>query len=675
MAINAMITDFPLLGDGFKSDTPCSASWITCSKTQDHVTELYLPKLNATIGTYQLTSSLAQFTVLTKITQNTGWFFPSSLWAQLTSLPLTKLYCFDSCINDLPAEWGTLLPPTLTLLYLSNLSYQLPASVFDSNINELSLPTLSPKVTLPDLEKENYKLNTLWITYNNEDGIPDSYLEFNNLTALTITTYGGGINYDRFDEFQHVSNLNINIDTKYSENVPQKFPLSIYRMANLTSLKISGDAYTAAKGTTFLDFTNNTKLSELTISRNPSLFATLTADIKIVNLPAVQGITLDFNNLVSFPINIFNYTRVSLSNNLISATLPTGNYTNFKLLTLKNNSIQGTVPRDACYTFGPPSVAQNNLTGDLPSCFTCSPTTIKQFFAPGNNFTNFNSSAAKIGCKTFKINPYTSTFPTIGGEMWVTGYDLGYGNIVPIGKVIDLRMIKANELLRIIVPSGTGVGLNTSYSFHDKQTNYTFTYGYIAPTISALTFDLPSIYINGSNFGEFSQVTNVTINNVEQVITSVNHTLVTINATAFTYVDETITVNVTVNGQSASSSELYLVADPVINKPFPDFYEAGNAVTLNGIHFGDSVKYINLTIGACACAPTFTNNTMIKCTLMPGCNGTNEQLSLVIDSRYFFTASNISFIPTTATTGPNSAASLQFSALFIAICAFIALFL
>ncbi|KAM9996685.1 hypothetical protein ACTFIZ_001631 [Dictyostelium cf. discoideum] len=173
----------------------------------------------------------------------------------------------------------------------------------------------------------------------------------------------------------------------------------------------------------------------------------LNGEIPIIPPPGCDFL-IGFGNFNVFPnFTLFTGGFSSLFSNF-PIDLPRYSGKN-KILSLGNNNLTGTIDESWCNVNL--YIANNKLTGEIPSCFTCyfSDPTSFSFFA-GNKFTNYNQS---IGCSEFAprfelVDISTKTFI-------VTGINIGFN---PNNWLLNSVGIPYNS-----EPISTGYGYNVSY--------------------------------------------------------------------------------------------------------------------------------------------------------------------------------------------------------------------
>ncbi|KAN0026524.1 hypothetical protein ACTFIV_007512 [Dictyostelium citrinum] len=137
-----------------------------------------------------------------------------------------------------------------------------------------------------------------------------------------------------------------------------------------------------------------------------------------------------------------------------------------QMITLASNNLFGEIDQSWCNTYL--NIYGNNLTGTIPTCFTCyfSDPTMYGFFS-GNNFNNYNQS---IGCPEFAprfelLDIGTMTFR-------VTGINIGY--------TPSYWILNSGQYPFKITPIRMGYEYNVSYSFaqlsNPKYFNILFTH-------------------------------------------------------------------------------------------------------------------------------------------------------------------------------------------------------
>ncbi|KAK5579008.1 hypothetical protein RB653_008684 [Dictyostelium firmibasis] len=111
----------------------------------------------------------------------------------------------------------------------------------------------------------------------------------------------------------------------------------------------------------------------------------------------------------------------SLKNSGLNLQLPTYNGVNKYSIDLSNNNLTGTIDKSWCRASL--NIANNSLSGEIPSCFACylaDPKVYKNFI--GNSFSNLDSN---YKCNTFKPNISTISYSS-SSSIRITGVDIGF---------------------------------------------------------------------------------------------------------------------------------------------------------------------------------------------------------------------------------------------------------
>ncbi|GAM24102.1 hypothetical protein SAMD00019534_072770 [Acytostelium subglobosum LB1] len=364
-----------------------------------------------------------------------------------------------------------------------------------------------------------------------------------------------------------VAKINLNLLDAISLDFNAGAIVSVIPSNLLTStvgaLTITGDGLKldiSAAG--LLDLSANANLNALSLLGCTSLFANITvgpgikvhanADVALT----IRGITA--GALANINLNAF--ASLDLGDNLLDIDIKTLglldlSLSKLNLCNLSNNLLTGVVPSSLCQ-IGANAVidlSNNQLSGQLASCFLCELATFRAAFL-GNNFTNFNiNTSLSLGCPTLKVNTVVAV-STVGGLVKVSGVDLGWV-IAAITSGLDVEVITPNLEFGFKVPSGSGTGFNASFNFH-TDIPLSVTWGYLPPAISNVKIGLSagaSLTITGTNFGNVATNVKVTIDGVLQTISSCDHNVIVLSGNTVTVAGDH-TVAVDVSGQVISTT-------------------------------------------------------------------------------------------------------------------------
>eukprot|EP01133_Synstelium_polycarpum_P003842 gene3842-4435_t len=605
-----------------------SSDILKCSTDKDGAQHVVYMSLPSNVGApLDILADFSALTMLADLRISTGYIIQPALWTStLSKLPLVNLYCFDRCMDSVPAEFGSLIPASLNVLHLRGLTFELPSSIFDASITDLSLPGMDTNVKLPELLKPNENITRLQLS-NLKSGYPKSYVNFTVLDELIVEIFDHALEFDTFDQFTLSTLKFVALTTPAPPAAPAvtAFPLSVLKIKTLTTLVIQGDLFKSS--TKQLDF-SATALKSITINRAPALFKTLESPSFI--LPeSIDKINLDNNDIAGpIPVDIFKFRMVSLRNNALTGPLPTtGNFTAIQNLNLVNNSLTGTVPAGICFTKAT-NLANNKFSGDAPACMICSPNTVKSFIA-GNNFDNVDDTLK--GCPTFAIEgDYSAAInsPASGSDVIITGTDLGW-SVIPDDKTFKVTVLIPNKMIKLSIPAGSDKILTNkvTLAFVDNQITKDFTFTYVAPTYELIMVLNSDVGIFGKNFGTNKDAVAVTINQIPVPAASVIDTEIVFGyLTDFKKIvgeisDTTVNISITVSGQTVVATDLFLISPPLFTT-YSQVNRTGGAFTMTGLHFGDKSSYLNITINENAtmshCPVTSSNNTQVVCTIAPG---------------------------------------------------------
>ncbi|KAM9987708.1 hypothetical protein ACTFIZ_003073 [Dictyostelium cf. discoideum] len=213
--------------------------------------------------------------------------------------------------------------------------------------------------------------------------VSNSIPSFTNVNVKQLNLYVS-------DYFSYINNDTSNFSTmtkveKFGliNNSTIDFPISIFNIQNsiMTSLSIGG---MLNKPNQIIELPQNNNITELRFAYCFGEFS-INGMIPFLSLPNIKTFEINGGN---FP----NETNLNKFSNVDVLTISTSNLNlklpknNFAFLDLSNNMISGTVDSSYC-TMNADSLnlKVNNLSGTLPSCFSCFPKSSNRIFALNNN--------------------------------------------------------------------------------------------------------------------------------------------------------------------------------------------------------------------------------------------------------------------------------------------------
>eukprot|EP01133_Synstelium_polycarpum_P012373 gene12373-14516_t len=348
----------------------------------------------------------------------------------------------------------------------------------------------------------------------------------------------------------------------------------------------------------------------------------------------------------------FNGQTIDIKYNKITGPLPT--QTLGVVMMLDNNLFDGQVPQSYCY--GDSTFSNNQLSGNLPTCFPChlaDPVIIPRI--KGNNFDNYKdwwTVANYLPCTTIKVTNVTGLGVSSAAYMTITGVDLGWNDNIISNTVVS--SVGDFTIPNLIFRSGTVI----NYQKLARDGGFNMTFGTTTPPTTLFAklqgVDPPVIveykvspfqnlgYIfnfNGTGFPIAGTASNP-IDKFNITSTVGPYPCVPYSSTNRIYAcvvygqipENKYTATYTMIGLSASIAVDFKRTFPYITA-VDSCPMAGGRVVLYG-NYGTNFTGPVITIGALDCQLVSINNTMVECDLVeagtPGIKSINITVAGVI---------------------------------------------
>ncbi|KAM9992781.1 hypothetical protein ACTFIY_010233 [Dictyostelium cf. discoideum] len=377
------------------SPIPESNSIIGCIDFGDGKYYVSSLTLNAT-SSYSLKAS--DINVFTKLT-NANFYNLNFLADFLNDQPFLVSITFDN-----PYPIGNLFSSKVSNTFVeieifnvkSPITLEIHLSYIKGNLNIFTLKTdrLDPLNSITFLNDLPMTVNQMpSIEIDNLKSIPDmSNIKSKSFSINSLTESTLGLNY--LNTLSNIETISIKFATTTKPTDFNQFS-SIPLNNEITSLGFKG---ALSKPTSIVNLSNLTKLSQLAISEISNNF-NIDGSVPIIlpanlNALAISNGLFDGDKSKDFVLNIVSkIPSVDFSNNSVNSNFTnwTNNNNKFSTINLGSNKLYGNVNPSWCTTKNF-IISNNELSGELPSCFTChfQASFIKSNFL-GNSFTNFET--------------------------------------------------------------------------------------------------------------------------------------------------------------------------------------------------------------------------------------------------------------------------------------------
>ncbi|KYR00593.1 tenascin C [Tieghemostelium lacteum] len=499
--------------------------------------------------------------------------------------------------------------------------------------------------------------------------------EYCNITSLPNTTLGFGylsLNNNPISQTLYLSNLNsskhlylINTDPIFKDhrvtivndlvepftNVDLQIPVEqdIFNSNFLNLKSITSKNINFNKATEPHSLINAHNLAEIAIINSPNFsngsspFINFPASISLIIL---ENIFLRTNPNDLFPESIYYY---SVRNNKIETPLPILSTQSPSIeIDLSYNEYNGIVTRDYCRHNI--DFSYNNLTGDVPSCYTCyfNNQLLRNRFL-GNNFNNVNDNSSALSpCTTIKVLEYSKVL--MGSDLIIKGYDFPRDlNQITSTPALAWSVTKVSEEIR--------AKLDTVSVYNEMVQN-----GYIMIYISnsnsqPTAFKIPIVVDNpfvnkiytypesngylfkfvGGGFG--NKVNNITVK-FGSTYTCVVQSGLTFNefGCMIYFIDITeqlYQINITVNNLFVTVPYSFVRNYPIVSSLYPALSNQVNGSVILYGFFGYNLSNPVVTIGDQNCEIQKIFSTNLTCILEQPTSGL-KNLTLQIGGLYFY---------------------------------------
>ncbi|KYQ93584.1 EGF-like domain-containing protein [Tieghemostelium lacteum] len=533
--------------------------------------------------------NLTQVTFSANITFNDIFWTNLQNFKQLTTLHIAK-------IINLPANTGLYFPISLNSVVIDIMQIPVPQTLLQFTRGSLILGTSNtgPGLMYPT-QLSGPSLLTSLTTSSYGGGFQingENFVQLNSL-SLYIGDYQS-LGYNMFDKFPQLIYLFI----QASSNIigTQVFPHSVFTSLKLNNFncKAAGKYY---MGTPTINFSNS-----------PNITSVFIEDLDLTSAITYPGIQTYPNSEVLFTLQ---RCKVDLSKvdfsaasyfglldcNLIGNLPSNQDYSKLSKLDIVGN-FSGTVPNEVCEVKSSLNL-YNTLVSSLPECFVCEWGGY-QCKMVNNTLMPYQSPS----CNNISTVMSPSLVPTHGGELIITGYNMGWGvfgldNIqLPSSKVYI-----GNEKLSFSAPTGTGKNKNVSYKLHGPTLpnlpSFLGTYSYMPPTILGIMATPENINIQGDNFTPLVNLINVTIAGIQVKPTTSNYIGIVIkNLPSIIpyYTDVIVSVKVVVDGQDTTKVIRPASGTVSASLEFPTLTSSGGYLRIIGQYLTFDTTLMSLTL-------------------------------------------------------------------------------
>ncbi|KAK5582739.1 hypothetical protein RB653_004324 [Dictyostelium firmibasis] len=526
-------------------------------------------------------------------------------------------------------------------------NFYIPGSVFTVQ-NDLTTQYRSPSLTL-----------------HCDNLFPFTYITANQFTVQQFTHPVGGYSY-----FSTLEAIYFYYTQQNKIEVP--FPDSISQITSKVPLYLSLTFLGGfSKPSGIIDISNTT-LETISIG-NAGLNFNLNGSFPIKYSNTTLEIQFNKGNLTDLLSIDYTYLNtLNLANNWYSVELPSINrYKIEKKLSmyLDNNYFTGTIDRSWCEV--KLSIANNRLSGDLPSCFTCYYNSIKSSLL-GNNFTNVSPPP-----------PCTTIIPNLKYEnnvLYLYGQDLGFDNYFKIVPNIigQFAFQKYSSLFFYQDPNLKPTVFNITFTSVSRT--FTLSSHPISPKINKVTINSTNeLIIDGSYFTYNASAVSITLDSISCMVESVSfYQIVCITSSAIQNSSDSVLVvyindlyaQISIN-ENIKENIVYMCPDNCfynnsqticninglcvcpnnnysgVNCSTPiqyidsvkASYESGGIVTIFG-WFGSIHENIKVLIGSDDCKVQSFNETIIECLSLPG----TGQVDLTVQQNGLSATTNYTFL-------------------------------
>ncbi|KAM9956503.1 hypothetical protein ACTFIR_003221 [Dictyostelium discoideum] len=532
---------------------PClDSNMFTCKLINDGVntgiytiTQLGLKKNNDTLSIIT-NANFSVFKNATYILIGDGIILDSSLFNTLPNFyNKASIYIYNESI---PIPNDIILPINLNQVTFTFINVPIPSNIFSGSIEVFNILGVGYGFSLPSLLPENVALKRFSTFLGYYSPFPSNAgsalksltslrLSFNNdITEIGYKNYS----FPTFQPFSKLQTLYISFINFGNDSNSQlwNFEQSITNLTTLNDFHITGKGFILNSSFKYTDFSNLPETFFIYFSNGCDLISNCISK-PCLKLPKKSGISVigcDFNIK---NIDFTNITYMKMQNNDFEQELPTNegsgdssssniNYSTTRL-DFQDNVLVGSIPEEYCqfYKSKYPTLSYNELTGEIPTCFSCmgSNYTITKNLLP-NQFTDFNEKSLPTNCETFNFSlDYNKIVKTDGSTIiTINGKDFGWDFSLPSGNSnndnVTLLITIPNNEITLSIPKGEGSNktfiANFGYQFKFSQT---FTYSYELPVITSYSFGNDSkFYLNGNGFS-FINNNSITLNGVSYKLT------------------------------------------------------------------------------------------------------------------------------------------------------------
>ncbi|KAN0028980.1 hypothetical protein ACTFIV_010848 [Dictyostelium citrinum] len=591
-----------------------------------------------------------------------------------------------------PIDPNIVLPSSLYLLEFSTISVPIPEAIFKQNLTTLNV--INPRVgySLPNTLPSNTLIDTLWLAVTCYSGFPTNLgSALTNLDHLILYIQNNrasgykDFNFPSLDSLPNLKILDIEFDYDFNNQL-WPFPNQIENLISIETFYSSGNGF--APGSYVPNFSKLNKGFHLSIDEYCDFLNNNCSSKPCILLPEntildIYSCSLNLNNIDYSKLNSFIYINSKLPQPLPSFST----ISKLQKFDVTESSITGTIPQVYCnIPLNGLKLGENNLIGEVPSCFTC----VGQDAASSileNNFSNFNSTTQASNCPSFSISlEYNHIAKTDGSTIiTISGTDFGwyfentpnpYDQIVP-----QLNISIPNKEILLSIPVGTGLNKQlTAYFGYQFRNQVTFNYSYEAPFLRGYSFIDTSnnglqFVINGDGFS-FIDYNNVTFNGKLYTATiaqstndnsSVSGTIGSgiigfsnndVNPISSLSTGDQFTLFINVDGQQSNTITFYYFISLSLNSPTLKLYiQGGGEFNLSGVFGTNDKTIVKVEINGVYCSISSVSTTNIILISYPKMNAVgNYQITVNVGG--YLLSSTIEYIDnSTPTPKPTSSSN------------------
>ncbi|KYQ93645.1 hypothetical protein DLAC_05028 [Tieghemostelium lacteum] len=597
--------------------TICTQTQFVCDSSGDYIAKVYLIDPSSSIPLP--TTELFQFINLKELGIGLNIPFGIDFWNGLaTNLNNLTRLSISILSESLPNNVGNLLPASLTYLIIERSTFPFPETLFTKSslisLNLGSLNTVDDNL-FPSSISEPSNLYTLDV--RNTGSFSMAGTNFTNIFQLSIY-HSGSTNPMSYDIYNTWSVKYLQIE--YENIVPMSmFPQSIYSMPNLLSLKVfSNDRVLLTGSNQVLNFTSNPNFFSLSLDKFNILPDLVYPGILFSPNVSVNSVSVSSSVFNFSAIDYFKFSTIEISKSTFIGVPIDSDYSTMNSFRIFDSpSFTGPLLDSMCRIKTDMYILNTSISS-LPSCFLCewgNPDIQSKF-----NF-NPNLPVYSYQCPNFDMTSYQTQISTRGGYLEISGIDLGWflydqNN----NKFSDnlYKVIIGNQVIGLKVNIGTGAGqMSTQVKFHSVSNPtgpvFTLNYSYMPPSVSSLQPSSTELTLLGTNFYNNVSKIEAWVAGKPMDIANANFEFIRSKSGCIPYDKNlTVSIKVTVDGQSVYNVFRAPGFDPKLFTPFPKLYSGGGIIEIPGQYLTFDTTIMNFTINGILFSDNITQSNSDK---------------------------------------------------------------